>query len=154
MFRLPHNLGIGGQYQMAAPEGVTAMEEQLPPHSRILVGLVFAERYEGFLEDCEKAEAALREAGIPGWPEYDRLVTPDPDGEPVVWISYQSSPAFWTPILLILGGIFLLPILGVLGTWIVNLLFPGVVDLISNLVILGIMVGVMMFMPKMLKGGK
>lgn len=153
-FRLPANLTVGGQYQTVSAGDVAVLENSLPSRSRVLVGLVFAERYEGFLEACERAEAALREAGIPAWAEYSRLVTPDPDGEPVVWISYQSSPAFWTIILIIIGGIFLLPILSVLPVWVIDWLFPGTIDLITTLVVLGIMVGVMMFMPKMLSPAK
>ena len=135
-------------------EDVTVLEDSLPPSSRVLVRLTFAERYDGFLEDCEKAEDALREAGIPTWSEYDRLVTPDPDGEPVAWISYLSSPAYWMPILLIIGSIFLLPILSILPVWIVDKLFPGTTELITMVIMLGILGGVMMFMPKMLKGEK
>ena len=153
-FRLPANLAVGVQYQAVDTGDVIVLEEALPPRSRVLVGLVFAERYDGFLEDCERAGLALKEAGIPTWPEYGCLVTPDPDGEPVVWVSYQSSPAWWTIILVILGGTFLLPIISVLPVWIVEKLFPGVTELITTMVILGVMVGVMMFMPKMLKEGK
>lgn len=153
-FRLPTNLAISGQYQVVSPDDAAAMENSLPPRSRVLVGLVFAERYDGFLQDCARAEAALREAVIPAWPEYGRLVTPDPDGEPVVWVSYLSSPAWWTIILVILGGIFILPILSVLPVWIVDRLFPGVTDVISMVVVLGIMGGVMMFMPKLLQPPK
>lgn len=151
MFRLPGNLAIGGQYQMLSADDVAVLENSLPPRSRVLVGLVFAERYDGFLEDCERAEIALREAGIPTWPEYGSLVTPDPDGEPIVWISYQSSPAFWVPILLIIGSIFLLPILSALSGWVIDKLFPGAMELITMVVMLGVVGGVMMFMPKMLK---
>jgi len=154
MFRLPPNLAVGGQYQVTDTGDVATLENSLPSQSRMLVGLVFAERYEGFLEDCERAEAALIEAGIPPWPEYGRLVTPDPDGEPVVWISYQSSPAFWVPILLLIGSIFLLPILGTFSMWIVDKLFPGVMELITMVVVLGMIGGVMMFMPKMTKEKK
>ena len=147
-FRLPASLGIGGQYQPVSPGDVAVLEEALPPRSRVLVGLVFAERYDGFLEDCQRAETALREAGIPAWPEYNRLVTPDPDGEPVAWISYQSSPVFWTPILLIIGGIFLLPILSSSAMWLIEHLFPGATDIINMVVMLVIIGGVMKFMPK------
>jgi len=153
-FRLPANLAVGGQYQAVSPGDVATMENSLPPQSRVLVGLVFERRYDGFLEDCERAEAALREAGILAWTEYNRLVTPDPDGEPVVWVSYISSPAFWTIILMILAGIFILPILSVLPVWIVDKLFPGVMDVISMVIVLGIMGAVMMFMPKMLTPAK
>ncbi len=154
MFRLPTSLIAGGRYRTASAGDVTVLENSLPPRSRMLVGLAFTERYEGLIEDCERAELALQEAGIPAWPEYPRLVTPDPDGEPVVWISYQSSPAFWTPILLIIGGIFLLPVLSVLPVWVIDKLFPGAMELITMVVMLGVMGGVMMFVPKMLKEGK
>ena len=100
-FRLPTNLGIGRQYQVASPISVTALEESLPADSRLLVGLVFSERYEGFEEDCLRAEAALQgQPGLSMWPELDHFITPDPDGEPIAWVSYQSSPAWWTIILL------------------------------------------------------
>jgi len=82
------------------------------------------------------------------------MVTPDPDGEPVVWVSYVSSPAWWTIILIILGSVFILPILGALPFKIIDLLFPGTMDLITNVVVLGILGGVMMFMPKMLAPAK
>ncbi|MDD4986518.1 MAG: hypothetical protein PHQ43_12210 [Dehalococcoidales bacterium] len=150
MFRLPANLAVGQQYGAVSPEAVVALENWLPPSSRMLVGLVFAERYDGFVEDCQQAEAELRtQAGLSPWPELGCFITPDPDGEPIAWVSYISSPAWWTLILLLLGGIFLLPILAALPLKIVDWLFPGTMELISSMVILGIMVGVMMFMPKM-----
>ena len=43
-FRLPETLVAGQLYQ----GDVTAFESSLPQHSRMLVGLVFAERYDGF----------------------------------------------------------------------------------------------------------
>lgn len=64
-FRLPANLAVGVQYQAVTPGDVTVLEEQMAPRSRVLVGLVFAERYDRFLDDCERAESALIEAGIP-----------------------------------------------------------------------------------------
>ncbi|MFC1910562.1 hypothetical protein ACFLXC_04680 [Chloroflexota bacterium] len=152
-FRLPANLIIGGQYQVAELGQIATLENALPPASRVLVRLNFGQRYEGFGEDCEKANNALLEAGIPAWPEYGYPVTPDPDGEPVAWVSYMSSPAFWTPILLIIGGIFLLPILSALPLWIVDKLFPGFMELMGMAAMIGLMAGVMMFMPK-ITGGK
>jgi len=151
-FRLPANLAVGQQYTAVSPGDVTALEEALPANSRMLVGLVFAERYEGFEDDCERAEAALQaEAGLAPWPEYQRFVTPDPDGEPIAWVSYQSSPAWWTVILVILGGIFLLPIISVLPLWIIEKMFPGVTEMITMVIMLVIVGGVMLFLPKMLK---
>ncbi len=147
-FRLPANLDVGMQFQAVSPGDVIVMENSLPPRSRVLVGLVFAERYDGFLEDCENAEAILRDAEIPTWPDYDRLVTPDPDGEPVVWVSYQSSPAFWTTIAVLLGSVFLLPILSVLPMWIIDKLFPGTTELISMVIMMIVMGGMMMLMQK------
>ncbi len=150
-FRLPANLAVGRQYQVVNPDDVTTLEESLPPRSHVLVGLGLSNNYDGLLSDCERAELALREAGVPAWPELERLVVPDPDGEPVVWVSYLSSPAFWTAILLIIGSTFLLPIISILPLWITEKLFPGVTEFITNLAILGIMGGVMVFLPKMLK---
>ncbi len=152
-FRLPSNL-TAVRYQAVSPGDVTPFEESLPPRTRVLVGLVFAGRYEGFPEDCERAEALLRQAGIPAWPEYGRFVTPDPDGEPIAWVSYCSSPAFWTTILLIIGGIFLLPIISILPLKIIDLIFPGAIELITSIIALMVMGGVMMLMPKMLREGK
>ncbi|GAI95585.1 unnamed protein product, partial [marine sediment metagenome] len=137
------------------PDTVTALEESLPSSSRILVGLVFAERYDGFEADCERAEAALQaEAGLSTWPELQRFVTPDPDGQPIAWVSYQSSPVWWTFILITLGGIFLLPILSVLPVWIIDKLFPGAMDMIIMVVMLMVVGGIMLFMPKMLAPAK
>ena len=154
-FRLPVNLGIGQQYTAVSPGDVATLESYLPPNSRVLVGLVFSERYGGFEEDCELAEAALREqAGLSMWPELDRFIIPDADGEPIAWVSYQSSPAWWTIILLILGGIFLLPILSVLPVFIIDLMFPGFVETISMVVMLMVVGGIMLFIPKAMAPAK
>ncbi|GAI76119.1 unnamed protein product [marine sediment metagenome] len=148
-FRLPANLQVGQQYTAVTPDDVTALEESLPSSSRMLVGLVFSERYDGFEADCERAEAALQaEAGLSTWPDYPRFVTPDEDGEPIAWVSYQSSPVWWTFILITLGGIFLLPILSVLPVWIIDKLFPGAMDMIIMVVMLMVVGGIMLFMPK------
>ncbi|MBA7558640.1 hypothetical protein ES708_00244 [subsurface metagenome] len=154
-FRLPANLAVGQQYTAVSPGDVAALEEALPASSRMLVGLVFAERYDGFEDDCERAEAALQaEAGLAPWPEYQRFVTPDPDGEPIVWVSYQSSPVWWTVILVLLGGIFLLPILAALPLKIIDWLFPGTIELITMVVMLLMVGGIMLFMPKLMAPAK
>jgi len=148
MFRLPVNLVVKEQYEVVFPVGITALEESLPSNTRMLVGLVFSERYSGFEEDCSKAEVALRgQPGLSMWPELDHFITPDENGEPIAWVSYQSSPAFWTIILLILGGIFILPIIGSFGAWIIDLLLPG----FNEIIMLLVMVGVMVLLPKLLK---
>ncbi len=154
-FRLPPNLGIARQYTAVSPGDVTALEESLPADSRLLVGLVFSERYEGFEADCERAnERLLSEAGLSTWPEYSQFITPDPDGEPIAWVSYQSSPAWWTIILLILGGIFALPIIGGFGAWIIDLMFPGFSETITMIVTLVIVGGLIFFLPKLLAPAK
>ena len=154
-FRLPSNLTIGQQYMAVSPGDVAALEGILPSSSRLLVGLVFSERYDSFEEDCERAEAALQaEAGLSTWPELQRFVTPDEDGEPIAWIHYQSSPVWWTVILIILGGIFLLPILSVLPVFIVDLMFPGFMETITMIVMLMVVGGIMLFMPKLLAPAK
>ena len=154
-FRLPANLTIGRQYQVVSPGDVAALEGYLPSNSRMLIGLVFAERYDGFEEDCAQAELELQnQAGLSPWAEYQRFVTPDPDGEPVAWVSYQSSPVWWTVILVILGGIFALPVIGTFGAWIIDLMFPGFMETISMIVMLMVVGGVMLFVPKLLAPAK
>lgn len=154
-FRLPVNLGIGQQYEVASPISVTALEQSLPANSRMLVGLIFSERYEGFEADCERAnERLLSEAGLSTWPEYPQFITPDPDGEPIAWVSYQSSPVWWTWILIVVGGIFLLPIIGVLPVWIIDLMFPGFSETVTMIVTLVIVGGLIFFLPKLLAPAK
>ena len=154
-FRLPANLGIGQQYIAVSPGDVATLEAYLPSNSRMLVGIVFAERYDGFLEDCESAELELqKQAGLSPWPELDHFITPDENGEPIAWVSYQSSPAWWTIILVILGGAFLLPIISVLPVWIIDLMVPGFTEIITMVVMLMVMGGVMLFLPKMLAPSK
>ena len=154
-FRLPANLAVGQQYAAVSPDDVATLEAYLPSSSRMLVGLVFAKRYDGFEEDCQEAEALLQaESGLTTWPEYSQFVTPDPDGAPVAWVSYLSSPIWWTWILITLGGIFLLPILSVLPLWIIEQLFPGVTEVITMVVMLMVVGGIMVFMPKMLAPAK
>ncbi|GAI85177.1 unnamed protein product, partial [marine sediment metagenome] len=80
-----------------------------------------------------------------------QFITPDEDGEPIAWVHYQSSPAWWTIILIILGGAFLLPIISVLPVWIIDAIFPGFVESIGMVITLVIIGGVMFFLPKMLK---
>lgn len=143
-FRLPANLQVGQQYTAVSPSDVSALEEALPADSRILVGLVFAERYEGFEADCERAEAALQgQTGLYTWPELDHFITPDENGAAVAWVSYQSSPAWWMILLAILGGIFILPIITVLPVWITEKILPGLGGIIDIAVLVGL--GLMMF---------
>ncbi len=155
-FRLPTNLTIGQQYVAVSPGDVAALESYLPSSSRMLIGVVFSERYDGFEEDCERAnERLLEEPGLLTWLEYPgQFVTPDADGNPIAWIHYQSSPVWWVILLAILGTIFILPIIGVLPFWIIDKMFPGTMELISMVVVLMIVGGIMLVVPKMLKPAK
>jgi len=154
-FRLPPNLRVSQSYTVASPGDIAALEESLPPDSRILVGLVFAERYDGFEVDCERANGALlATAGLYPWRDYPRFVTPDPDGAPVAWVSYQSSPVWWTILLVVLAPIFLLPILSAIGMKIVDWLFPGTMEMITMMMVLGMMMFIMVPMTKQLAPAK
>lgn len=155
-FRLPANLGVGRQYGELTPDSVIALEESLPADSRMLVGLRFSERYEGFEADCERAnQRLLGEPGLLPWPEYPgQFVTPDADGEPIAWIHYQSSPSWWMIILIALGGIFLLPIIGSFGAWIIDLMFPGFTEILTLGIIMFVMFLVIRPMTKSLTEGE
>jgi hypothetical protein len=144
-FRLPANLELGQHYQAEGSSSISALEESLPHGSRMLVGLTFTERYDGFEADCERAnERLLQQEGLYPWPEYpQQFVTPDPDGEPVAWVHYQSSPAWFVPILVILGGIFLLPVFTTIGFWITEQIIPGIGPIITLTVLVG--VGVLIY---------
>jgi len=151
-FKLPASLMVGQQYQMASSGDVAALESYLPASSRVLVGLVFAERYEGFEDDCERADQELRKrVGLSTWPEYPQFVTADPDGQPIAWVSYCSSPAWWVVLLLILAPIFLMPILGAFSAWIIEKMFPGFMETMSMVVGLMVVGGIMFFMSRQAK---
>jgi len=152
MFRLPANLAVGGQLSIPSLEQVSALEASLPPGSRILVALAFERRYERFEEDCERANRELgRIEGLQAWPECPgRFVTPDPDGQPIAWVHYLSSPIWWPAILSVLAGIFLLPVMLILPFWILERLFPGVTQLLMMVLMLMVIGGMML----MLKPGR
>jgi len=151
-FRLPSNLAVGRQYQVGSLGDVEVLESSLPPASRLLVGLVFERRYEGFEADCERAEQELRKIeGLRTWPELDGFVTPDPDGEPIAWVSYVSSPTWWAWIAGILGGIFLLPIVAILPFWIIEKLFPGLTEALMAFMTMGLVAMIALPMVKSLR---
>ncbi|GAJ22768.1 unnamed protein product, partial [marine sediment metagenome] len=72
----------------------------------------------------------------------------------IAWIHYQSSPAWWTFLLIILGGAFLLPIISVLPVFVIDLMFPGFTEIIGMVVMLMVLGGVVLFMSKMLAPAK
>ena len=150
-FRLPPGLGAVAQVPVSTDSDVVALESTARPRTRILVGLVLEERYQAMEEDIARAEAELRNtAGLLPWPEHPQFLTLDPDGEPVVWVSYLSSPAWWPWIIGIVGGMLLVPIIAILPLWIIEALFPGFTEMITMLVVMGMMFVMMMFLPRML----
>ena len=145
-FRLPLGLRVVARVPVASDSDIAACESSTYPRTRILVGLVLEELYQGIEEDIARAEAELRNtAGLLPWPEHPQFLTLDPDGEPVVWVSYLSSPAWWPWIIGIVGGMLLVPIIAILPLWIIDALFPGFTEMITMLVVMGMMFVMMMF---------
>lgn len=94
-FRLPPGLIAYGPYEARDDREVEEIESSLPPGTRMLVALVFPFRFPAFGWLADRANTAVRAiSGLKPWDEYDRLVTAD-DVDPVWWVSYKSSPAFW-----------------------------------------------------------
>lgn len=150
-FRLPYGLRAAAQVPVSTDADVAAAESSTLPSTRMLVGLQIEEVYEGILDDLARAEDRLKaQAGLNTWPEYPWFLTLDPDGEPVIWVSYLSSPAWWMWIAGGVGGFLLLPILAILPLWIIDLIFPGFMEGIMSIVMLIAVMGMMMFLPKML----
>jgi hypothetical protein len=99
-FPLPRGLRVVFESAVPDDRGVAAVEERQMGGTRMLVALVFPFRWPGFGASADLAERAVRGiAGLRGWPELSRVVIPDPDGEPVWWVAYLSSPAWWTAIM-------------------------------------------------------
>jgi len=150
-FRLPYGLGVAAQVPVSTDADVEAAESNTLPGTRMLVGLQIEEVYDGILDDLAQAEAQLQaQTGLNAWPEYPQFLTLDPDGEPIIWVSYLSSPAWWVWIGGIVGGFLLLPILAILPLWIIDLIFPGFMEGLMSIVMLMVMMGMMMFLPRML----
>lgn len=145
-FRLPSGLAVGEEYTSSTDAQVMALENSLPSGTRMLVGVQYASLPSTVDYDVERINAAIEAEGISPWPEYSRLATVDPDGEPIIWISYSSSPAWW----MIIGGIMLLPILAIIPLIIMVQLVPGLMDMIMLVVMIVIMVPVF----KMMRPGK
>jgi len=150
-FRLPYGLGVAAQIPVSTDDDVVAAETNTLPGTRMLVGLEIKEVYGGILDDLAQAEVRLQaQAGLNTWPEYPQFLTLDPDGEPIIWVSYLSSPAWWVWIGGIVGGFLLLPILLILPLWIVDLIMPGFMEGLMSIVMLMAVMGMMMFLPRML----
>jgi uncharacterized membrane protein len=98
-FPLPRGLRVVFESPVSDDRGVDAIEARQREGTRMLVALVFPFRWPGFGASADLADQAVRRiAGLRGWPELPRMVMPDPDGEPVWWVAYLSSPAWWTAI--------------------------------------------------------
>jgi hypothetical protein len=99
-FPLPRGLRVAYESYVSDDPGVAAIEDRQREGTRMLVALVFPFRWPGFGVSADLAEQAVRRiAGLRGWPELQRVVMSDPDGEPVWWVAYLSSPAWWTSII-------------------------------------------------------
>jgi len=95
---------VVGERQAASDAEVEAIEASLPPGTRVLVALGFSFKWPGFGWAADQADWAARHiAGLERWPELGRVVMADPDGEPVWWLAYRSSPAWWLTVLAAIG---------------------------------------------------
>lgn len=121
-FPLPSGLAAHSQGEAAGDAAVEAIENAQPSGTRMLVALQFPFRWPGFGWSADQADWAARNiAGLEPWPEptkdsLRRVVVADPDGEPVWWICYLSSPGWW---LAIIGaiGVFILAAIAVRLVW-------------------------------------
>jgi hypothetical protein len=99
-FPLPRGFRVIYESSVLDDRGVAAIESRQTGGTRMLVALVFPFRWPGFGVSADLADHAVRGiSGLRGWPELSRVVMPDPDGEPVWWVAYLSSPAWWTAII-------------------------------------------------------
>ena len=87
----------------------------------------------------EELEAKLGEAGVPPWPGYGQLVYAD-NAIPSVYIAWQKGLA-WTPLIIGILITVLLPTL--LGGLIWMLLPESVKEMITTMMVLGVMMLVM-----------
>jgi hypothetical protein len=104
-FPLPQGLVATPYGEAADDAAVAAIEAGQPGGTRMLVALGFPFRWPGFTWSADQADRAARElAGLSTWPELSRVVIPDPDGQPVWWVAYLSSPAWWVVLLGVLAA--------------------------------------------------
>jgi hypothetical protein len=105
-FPLPEGLVAQPYGQVAGDDAIEAIEGAQPGGTRMLVALGFGFRWPGFGWSADMADAAARGiGGLRPWPELSRVVIPDPDGEPVWWVCYLSSPAWWVALALVLAAV-------------------------------------------------
>lgn len=154
-FRMPSGLAAVAQVPAVADSDVVALEESVHPQTRILAGVQLEGLYDGIESDIVQAEAALWEvAGLYPWPEYPQFLTLDPDGAPIIWVSYLSSPAWWVVIIGLLAGFLLLPVLMMLPIWIIDEIFPGLMDMLLMLLFMVLMLWMMRKMLPSLEPGE
>ncbi|MEK7995244.1 MAG: hypothetical protein AAB403_15680 [Planctomycetota bacterium] len=155
-FPIPGGLRVIYEARADSDAQVAAVEGAQPPGTRMLVAVGFAFKWPGFGVSADLADAAVRRlAGLQPWPEHGRVVIADPDGEAVWWVAYQSSPAWWVPILAAMAVLIALAI----TFRIVRVVAPEVaapVETILNIAPLLVMVLLFSLLPQvsgMLRGG-
>ena len=99
-FILPPGLKAADGVVVETDADVAAIETAQPSGTRMLVHTRFAFKWPGFGVSADIADAAVRAlSGLRTWPELGRVVYSDPDGEPVWYFAYLSSPAWWMLVL-------------------------------------------------------
>lgn len=100
-FRMPAGLRLATENSVTSDAEIDAIEGAQPSGTRMLVGIGFAFKWPGFGVSADVADLAARNlAGMQTWPELDRIVYSDPDGEAVWYFAYLSSPAWWQVLLI------------------------------------------------------
>lgn len=110
-FRLPQGLNVKTQQQLSSDQQVALFEDSLGSDQRVLVGVGIAwpnwlPGWNLFADHVAEEVGnwiASNLAGLRRWPELNRVVMRDMDGEHVLWVAYLSSPAWW----LVIAGVLL-----------------------------------------------
>lgn len=153
-FPLPTGLQVSYQADLVSSQ-VTALEQTLVPGQRVLIALqIEGGLYSGIENDIAAEEAILQVTdGLYPWPEYPQFLTLDPNGDPIVWLSYLEGDITYAPQgwWLIIGAIALLPILAILPVFLIDLIAPGFIEGMMNMVMLMVMMMIMMPMMRSLQ---
>ena len=103
-FPLPAGMVLATENIVYTDDDVAAIEAVQSSSTRMLVGIQFAFKWPGFGVAANAADALARNiAGMNTWPELDRVVYADPDGSPIWYFAYLSSPVWWVPIMIACG---------------------------------------------------
>lgn len=156
-YTLPAGFQVVGEQQAASDLDVARYEEQQPHGTRMLVQVGFAFKWPGFGVTADAVDLAMRTsaslAGLQPWPESPggHYVTADAKGDAVWWVAYQSSPAWWIPIAILLA----LFILAAIAYLVVRKVAPGAtagLDTVFNLLPLLLVLSLLGMLPNMTRG--